>query len=131
RRQLQTATRQAHQQKVELDQRRMEQQEAEAASRELQRLTERTQSQEQKIMQIVDRVSALLDEGNYAIAEEQVAPEINRLAPGSTIQSAVALGGPITRAVRENQSLWQQRHDNSRRALASVESAAVPFSDDP
>src|SRR5206468_2659288 len=78
-----------------------------------------------------DRFNALLDEGRFTIADEQVAPEINRLAPTSTIDSSVTFGSRLTRAARENESLWRQRHDRYSRTLANVESASVAFSDDP
>src|SRR5205085_4419602 len=128
---LQTAIRRARQQKVEADQRLAEQQAAAAAAREQERLNESTATQQQKIQQLIDRFNALLQEGRFAIAEDQVAPEISRLAPKSALDSPIAFGGPLTTAAHRNESLVRQRHNSFHRALASVESAAVPFLDDP
>jgi Skp family chaperone for outer membrane proteins len=131
RRQLQASIRSARQQKVEADQRLAERQAAEAAARVQERLNEHTATHEQKIQQIVDRFNALLQEGRYTVADGEVAPEISRLAPNSTIDASLTLGGQLIRAARDNESVARQRHNNSVRTLASVESAAIPFSDDP
>jgi hypothetical protein len=131
RRQLQTAIRQARVQKVEHDQRQVESQAAEAAARELARLHQSTETQQQKLKQIVDRFEALLDEGRYAIAQEDVVPEVARMAPNSAIDSAAAYGIALTSAARGNESIARQRHDQFTRALASVESAATPRPDEP
>jgi hypothetical protein len=131
RRQLQSAIRLARQQRIAADQREAQQQAAAAAARDQERLAASVISQQQKIEQIVARFNALLDEDRFDIANEQVAPEIARLAPHSTIDSSLTFGGQLTAAARENESLSRQRHDRYVHTLAGVESAAVAFSDDP
>jgi hypothetical protein len=131
RRQLQTAIRLARVQKIEQDQRTAEGQAAEAAGSERARLYQATETQQQKLKQIVDRLEALLDEGRYAIAQDELVPEVARLAPDSAIDSAAAYGVALTSAARSNESITRQRHDQFTRALASVESAATPRADEP
>jgi len=131
RRLLQTAIRQARQRKVAADERLAERQAAEAAARDLDRLTQSTLTQQQRIQQIVDRFNTLLDEGRFDIAQDHVAHEISRLAPGSSIDSSLMFGSQLTKAARENESLSRRQHDQLVRTLAGVESAAVPFADNP
>lgn len=130
RRQLETAIRQARQRKVETDEHLALSKDREAALGELRRMSEHTESQQQKIQQIVDRFNALLDERRFSVASEQVAPEVERLAPGSSIESSLFAAGSAMRAVNENESTMRWRNDNFGQTLANVESAAVPFSDD-
>ena len=130
RRQLQSTIRLARRQKVEMDQRDAEAREKDAAAREQQRLSEHFDSQQQRIKQIVDRFNALLDEGQFAVADEQIAPEIERLRPGSSISSSLVKGGSIARGVNETEKTWRRRNDSHVHTLASVESAAVAFPDD-
>ncbi len=131
RRQLQAAIRRAQQAKVQADQRLADRQAAEAAARDQQRLLSSTENQQQKIQQIVDRFNALMDEARFDVAAEQVAPEIARLAPNSTIDSSLTFGGQLVASARSNESLGRERHDRFVRALASVESAGVAFADNP
>ncbi|MBW8884304.1 MAG: hypothetical protein JF612_05900, partial [Planctomycetia bacterium] len=131
RRQLQAAIRRARLQKAEADQRLADRQAAAAAAHELERVNQSTVSLQQKLQQLVDRFNALVDEGRLDIAQDQAATEISRVAPNTSLDSSLTFGGQLTRAARENESLWRLRHDHYVRALTGVESAAVAFSDNP
>src|SRR5262245_17397750 len=131
RRQVENAIRLVRQRKIEVDQQIAVAQELKAAALEQERLNDALAIQQQRIKQIVDRFDSLMDEQRYATADEEIVPEIQRLAPGTTIDAALNYAGRFQRAVHENEALWRIREDQFLRTLFTVEQALVPFPDEP
>lgn len=130
RRQVTSAIREARIKKGAADQRAAEALENKAAARDLERLNAQLTGDEQRLKQLVERFNALLDEQRFETAVEQIAPEVQRLAPGSTIESSVAVGGGLRSAVHASDETRRARDTETARTLAAVERSAKPFADD-
>ena len=111
---MENAIRLARQRKIEVDQTIAVAQEQKAAALEQERLNEALDDSTQRIKQVVDRFDSLLAEQRYAVADEQIVPEIQRLAPSTPIESSLVYGGRFHRAVaRERASLAASRRTTS------------------
>jgi hypothetical protein len=131
REQVQMGIRDARRQRAVAAQRVADAKQSLAAAQELERFSIHLDDEQQRLKQLVDRFNALLDERRHDIASEQVAPEVQRLAPGSAIAASLDSSGAFQQAVRENEQTSRSRGSGFVRTLARVESAAVPFADEP
>ena len=93
RQQIETAIRLAGQKKIEVADAQARAEERQAAGLEMQRLTDQLNADQQKLKQIMDRFDALMEEGRYDIADDEIAPEVERMAPDSIIAQSVVTGG--------------------------------------
>ena len=99
---------------------------------ELERLNERLVQREQRIKQIMDRFDSLMEEGRYQLADEEIVPEIERLAPDTTIESVGDGGRPhAAGGVRERAACGGAADNNFLRTMFQVELSLVPFPDEP
>jgi hypothetical protein len=131
RREVSSAIRLSRQRRIEIEQQTAVAQERRAAAQEQERLSDNLATQQQRLKQIVDRFDSLMDEQRYQVADEQITPEIQRLAPNSTIESSLVFGGRFQRAVNDNEQTWRTRNNNFVRALGQVELSLIPFPDEP
>jgi uncharacterized membrane protein YgcG len=105
--------------------------EKQAASSEQERVGRELAVRELRLKQLMDRFDSLMDEGRYQVADEEISPQIERLAANSPLESSVLTAGRSQRAAQENQQVWRHRENNYVRTMASVESSLVPFPDEP
>jgi hypothetical protein len=131
RHQVQMAIRKARHQRAAADERSADAKQSKAAAQELERLNIHLDDQQQRLKQLVDRFNSLLDERRHSVGSEQIVPEVQRLAPGSAIAASLDSAGALQQAVHENEQTSRSRSNNFVRSLASVESAAVAFADEP
>src|SRR5439155_12658017 len=131
RRKVENAIRLARQRKIEVDQRTAVAQEQKAAALEQERLNDQLAIQQQRIKQLVDRFDSLMDEQRYATADEEIVPEIPKIAPGQIIDAGLTYAGRFQRSVHESEAVWRHRQDQFIRTFFTVEESLVPFADEP
>ena len=131
RQQIELALQQVRQARLVQDQRREEALERQARAQEQERLNDALVLREQRITQIVERFASLMKEQRYDVADEEITPEIQKIARGTSIDSSLIYGGRFERATHESEELWRRRHDQFVRAMHRVEVALVPFPDEP
>src|SRR5207249_1612361 len=85
----------------------------------------------QKVQQLVDRFEALMAEHRWQLAHDEIAPELQRLAFLSPIESSVMTGGLLQGQNFNNQITWRAREKAVLKTLYQVELALVPFPDEP
>ncbi len=105
--------------------------EREAQAREQLRIVRDLDLKTQRLKQVMDRFDALMEEGNFMDADELVRPEVEKLAPGSTIAAVVNASGQLQRYDSELVQIRLLRHRNFLAALHQTEVALVPFPDEP
>jgi hypothetical protein len=131
RQQVENAIREARRRKIEVERQIADAEARRAQAQEQERLDQALSIQTQRIKQIVDRFSSLVAEQRYNVADEQISPEMERLAPGTSIASSLVSGGRLMRNVNEMNQLRDLRANSFLRTLYSVEVAFVPFPDEP
>lgn len=131
RQRLESAIRQARRVATEVAARRADLEEQAAIAKERERVNQMLTMHEQQLKQIMDRFDSLMEEGRWQIAESEVAPEVQKLAPGTTLAASAMEGGRLQRAVNENVLLLQSREKNFLATLFEVEKSFVPFPDEP
>jgi len=131
RQQVEDAIRQARQATVLAADRQSRAQEQQAIAIELDRLTTDLAQRELRLKQIMDRFDSLMEEGRYQVADEEISPEIERLAPRTRLEASVITGGRMQRAAAENELVWRNRENNYLRTLFNVEVSLIPFPDEP
>src|SRR5439155_14253946 len=89
RQQVENAIRLSRQRKIEVDQAIAVAQEHKAAALDQERLNEALTLQVQRVKQVIDRFDSLMAERRWDVADEQITPEIQRLAPNSPIESSL------------------------------------------
>ena len=105
--------------------------EKEAQAREQTRILRDLELKTQRLKQVMDRFDALMEEGNYQEADEQVRPEIEKIAPTSNIAAVANASGQMQRYNAEIEQIRLMRHRNFLAALHQVELSLIPFSDSP
>ena len=71
----------------------------------MQRLNDELLLATQRLKQIMDRFDSLMDEGRYDIADNEVGPEVAKLAgPDSPLTSSVIIGGRTAAVHARHQS---------------------------
>jgi hypothetical protein len=131
RQQVTAAIRQARAKRAELDQRTAAAQETNAAAEERERLMSHLANEQERIKQLVDRMNSLLDERRFDVAAKTVIPEFERRAANSPIAASADYGGRLIGSVHENEATWRRKANAYVRTLASVETSAVAFPDEP
>lgn len=100
------------------------------AARANQRLIEEMFRREERIRQLMVRFEALMDEGRFRQAEDEVAIEVRALEDSPTTRAATwnsRFVGNISRM----QSVFERRAKNFVDVLALVEESHIPFPDEP
>ncbi|MCU0876985.1 MAG: hypothetical protein MUF06_04245 [Pirellulaceae bacterium] len=131
RQKLENALRQANQQKIVVADSRARGEEIAAAAREQEQITQALLLRGERLKQLVDRFTSLMAEGRYDIADDEIIPEIQELAPNTPIAASVITAGRFQRNYQELSTLWQRRQDGFLRTLYQVEVSHVPFPDEP
>ena len=131
REQIENAIREAGRRAIEVADFRAREEERIAAGIEMQRLTDELLADQLKLKQIMDRFDALMDEGRYDIADDEIAPEVERIAPDTIIRESVTTGGRMQRHYRELMALWEMREKMFVRTMYQVEHSHIPFPDEP
>lgn len=131
RQKLENALRQANQAKIVVADRRARGEELAAAAREQEQITQALNLRGERIKQLVDRFTSLMAEGRYDIADNEIVPEIQDLAPNTPIAASVITAGRFQRNYQELSDIWQRRQDGFVRTLYQVELSHIPFPDEP
>jgi len=92
RQQIENAIRLARTQERVVEERVAAAQEKRATAQELERVNDALALQTQRIKQLVDRFDALMDEGRYDIADEEIVPEVQKLAMDAPIEYSMYIG---------------------------------------
>ncbi|HND52649.1 MAG TPA: hypothetical protein PLV92_09645, partial [Pirellulaceae bacterium] len=112
-----------------------EQKAKEAANRataiEAQKLVEATERRGEKVKQLMERFSALMDEKRYKEAEDEIAMQVREIEPDNSTAMAAAWSARNSFHIRENERLFELRHANFSNALFQVELSHIPFPDEP
>jgi len=128
---LQAAIREATRQQEDLERRRQERMEREAFNMEQQLILDNLQRKQEKLDGLMERFNALMDEGRYRLAEEEVGPEVAQLAPESTLAPQASLFSRQTYYHRRNQEVRVASQKGFMDLIQSVETSAIPTPDDP
>ncbi|HEX5105152.1 MAG TPA: hypothetical protein VFV87_15135, partial [Pirellulaceae bacterium] len=131
RQQIENAIREANRRKIEVAEIIRAAEERKAQGQELQRINDDLLAEQLKLKQIMDRFDALMDEGRYDIADDEIAPEVERLVPDSIIRESVTTGARLQRNYRDAAAVWEQREKNFVLTLYQVERSFIPFPDEP
>ena len=123
------AVRAAQQQALAASEHRASAQQQAAAAAELDRLSTVLTNSQERLTQIMARFDALMDERRYRVAVEEVAPEVGRLAPATTLAAAAETGGRFQRSYHELRDVWTRRQQGFVAGLGAVEASLVPVSD--
>jgi hypothetical protein len=105
--------------------------ENEARAKEKQRYLADIELATQRMQQLMERFDSLMEEGRYAQADDEVNPEVAKLAPNSVIATAVNATGQMHRYHSEMQQILQLRHRRFLAGLHTVEESLIPFPDEP
>jgi hypothetical protein len=128
---LADALRQSRRAAVEAVARQASEGERVAHGKELEAINQQMELGQLRLKQLMDRFDSLLDEGRYQVAGDEVAPEVQRLAPGTSLASSVTYGGQLMRAHQEMDAVWLARDKNFVQSMYQVELSFVPFPDEP
>src|SRR5205807_1439674 len=85
----------------------------------------------QKIQQLVDRFDALMAEQRWQAADDEITPELQRLAFGSPVESSVINGGRLLRHHIATEITRREREKGFLQTLYQTEIAQTPLSDEP
>jgi hypothetical protein len=130
REQIENAIRQARQQVTVAGEKLTAAQEAAAAAQELQRINDELAIGTQRLSQIMARFNALMAERRSTVVVEEVIPEVDRLAPNTSLAAAVDTGGRFQRSYHELKDVWARREQGWLAGLYAVEASFIPFFDD-
>ena len=136
---VETAIREARRIGVEARERLTIQQEKEAVGKELERINLELRLGEERLKQIMDRYTSLMEEGRYVVADDEVASQVELLdrQAARTRQSADTLAESVTTAGRMQRGYYQLvevqrlRRKNFLETLYQVEHSHIPFPDEP
>jgi hypothetical protein len=129
--QLEAALREAERTRIQVEQARQEAQEKLAAARERQMLAEDLRRREQRVKSLMERFNALVDEGQFRLAEEAVAMEAQGLDPDNPVPVLATLDARMTGYYHDFMALRVARQKGMVDTLYQVERSHVPFPDDP
>lgn len=137
RNQILAAIREAEVVSVDLTARRAEAEARRAAAVQQQRLTDALLRDQERIQNLMLRFNALMDEGEFRVAEEEIAEQILEIAEINDMPRAQEVG---ISALRNSQlignyatimSIRAQRQRNMLASLLLVEESHIPFPDEP
>jgi hypothetical protein len=129
--QVQNAIRAARRESGVVKEKIAREREREAQAREQLRILRDLDLKTQRLKQVMDRFDALMEEGNFHEADDEVRPEIEKIAPNSNIAAVVNASGQMQRYNAELDQIRLKRHRNFVAALHTVELSLIPFSDEP
>jgi hypothetical protein len=129
--QIEAALRQASRRIVEQAARSQEEQANLAKALERQRLLEQLDRSEQRVVQLLDRFNALMDEGRYREADEIAAKQAQLADPDNPITSQAITLGRMTLDVYNALAIREQRNRGFTDTLYQAERSGVPFPDEP
>lgn len=129
--QLESAIREAKRVGVDFIERKRVAEEQRASALERERLNRELVLKEQRITQIMDRFDALMDERRFDIADFEVIPEINNLAPDTVLAAAATYGGRFQINAHKMHELAARRDRGFVDAMYQVELSQIPFPDEP
>jgi hypothetical protein len=114
-----------------LDLIRAEAEQRRAAAMESQRLATELRNREQKLVQLMSRFEALIAEKRYIDAETDIMPEIENIAPDSSISQSASLWGTFLKhkQVLLNHSYMKEKQFTD--TLLQVELSHIPLPDEP
>jgi len=125
------AIRQARRVAVEVNARHAAEEERVARGKELQAINQQLEMGQLRLKQLMDRFDSLLDEGRYNVADDEVTPEIQRVAPGSMLTASLLSGGRMMRNKHDIDAVWVAKEKNYMQALYQCELSLIPFPDEP
>ncbi|HTN75012.1 MAG TPA: VWA domain-containing protein, partial [Pirellulaceae bacterium] len=101
-----------------------------AAAKAQVQLLEETFRKQERIKQLMSRFEALMDEGKYRQAEEEVAVEVRRLDDSPTARVA-RFDSQFVRSIDRMDKIFEERQKGYFDVLALVEESHIPFPDEP
>jgi uncharacterized membrane protein YgcG len=136
---VETAIRTARRRVIEFREKAARDQERIAVGKELERINLELRLSEERLKQIMDRYTALMEEGRYTIADDEIAIEVENLDRQAAItrQNAGVLAESVVSAGRMQRGYYQLfevqrlRRKNFLEALYQVEHSHIPFPDEP
>ena len=105
--------------------------ENEARAKEKERYVQDLDLRTQRLQQLMARFESLMSEGRYAIADDEVNPEVAKLAPNTALATVVSTTGQMHRYHSEMDQILALRHRRFLAGLHTVEESLVPFPDEP
>jgi hypothetical protein len=130
-RSVENSIREAERLQVIHDREQAELDEQRATATELSRINESLDRKNIKMKQIMDRFDALMDEGKYKVATDEVLPEVLELEPDKPMSTVAKWSGRNQRAVRELNAIWDARERGYHEVMMLIEKAQIPFPDEP
>ncbi|MCA9155338.1 MAG: VWA domain-containing protein, partial [Planctomycetales bacterium] len=112
---------------------RQEREEAEqnrVAAEANQRLLDQLARKQALIESLMAQFDSLMDEGEYRLADTDIAAQVRELAPAQTTPIAASWMARFSSNVRDMQVLREMRHRNFAEALKRNEEALIPFTEE-
>ena len=131
RQKIESAAREASRRASEIEDQRQLAQEQEAGAQEAERLLEELQRKRVKITNLMAKFNALMSEGDFATAQNEIAIPVQELDPRSTTAMTAVHSSRHTFHVREMARLRELRHKMFAETLYQVDLAHIPFPDEP
>ena len=128
---VQTAIRETRRSGASIKERLAIARENEARAKENERYLLNIELATQRMQSLMERFDSLMEEGRYAIADDEVNPEISKLAPNSVIAQVVNTTGQMHRYHAEMEQILAMRHRRFLAGLHTVEESLIPFPDEP
>jgi hypothetical protein len=103
-----------------------------AAARERQRILQGLLSDQERLRQLMAQFRSLMDEGYYAKAELDIAPEVKKYEPGDpdeALSTSATLAARRIGAFRQSSAIRDQINKNLVEALLSIDESGIPFDD--
>jgi hypothetical protein len=129
--QIQTAIRDTRRIGTQVKDRIARERENEARAKEKERYIQDLDLRTLRMQQLMARFESLMVEGRYASADDEVNPEISKLAPNTAIATVVSVSGQMHRYHSEMDQILALRHRRFLSGLHTVEESFVPFPDEP
>lgn len=109
-----------------------------AVGKELERINQELLLGEQRLKQIMDRYTSLMEEGRYVEADDEIAPVVEELdrqaAPtrrSDVLAESVITAGRMQRGYYQLVEVQRERRKNFLETLYWVEKSHIPFPDEP
>lgn len=135
---VETTIREARRRSIEQREIIAGQEEKIAVGKELERLNQELLLKEQRLKQIMDRYTSLMEEGKYVIADDEIAPVVEDLdreaAPtrrSDVLAESVITAGRMQRGYYQLVEVQRERRKNFLETLYQVEHSHIPFPDEP
>src|SRR5690606_1442452 len=103
---------------------------ARAEAEAQQRLLDQMMRHQANIENLMDRFDALMAEGEYRLADTDIARQVRALAPTQTTPMAASWLARFASNVRDLEQLRELRHRNFAEALKRNEEGLIPFTEE-